>query len=129
MDIAVTFEEAVTKSRSFWVQFATAHPDLDEASVPKSKMEAASWAACQRVLCFDIDGYDLFGQEFNIFLSNRNQESTKEYCCRKSGGWHGCAAKYCRIRRVGLRSFFLGLCIRLHPNQQQDHIQVHYFGT
>ena len=32
---------------------------------------------------------------------------------------------------VGLdwRFFFLGLCIRLHPNQQQDHIQIHYFGT
>ena len=95
--------------------------------MPKSKMEAASWAACQRVLCFDIDGYDLFGQEF--FSQIEIKKALRNIVAEKVEA--GMVALQSIVAFVGLdwRFFFLGLCIRLHPNQQQDHIQVHYFGT
>ena len=62
----VTFEEAYTKPKKFWVEFARAHPTLDEKAVSKSKTkaEAASWAALERVRCFEVDEFALFGADF-----------------------------------------------------------------
>jgi hypothetical protein len=127
VDTMVTFEEAFTKTSVFWAEFATANPRMNAANVPKSRMGAASWAACQKIPCLDSDGFELFGPEF-FSLGDIKEELTMM------------VAEVVDVTMIVLQdivafvgldwsSFYLGLCTRLHPNQQQDHIQVHYFGS
>ena len=36
---------------------------MNAANVPKSRMGAASWAACQKIPCLVSDGFELLGPE------------------------------------------------------------------
>ncbi len=94
-----------------------------ETTVPRSKMEAASWAATQHFALVDVDGFDRFGCDF------LESEQIKQNLVTSAKIDVNLIQLQTIVAFVGLErnTFYLGVCVRLQPNTRTDHVQIHHY--